>query len=74
MLFKGITTCKDLFLKVKEIFDFLEWGSKEMTDVTAGSGRGVYGPSLHYSSRGTVLQNFFMQMKEVMDTVTLTGD
>lgn len=30
-----------------------------MTDVTTGGGRGMYGPSLHYSSRGTVLQNFF---------------
>lgn len=52
----------------------MEWGLKEMTDVTTGGGRGMYGPSLHYSSRGTVLQNFFTQMKEVMDTVTLTGD
>lgn len=37
----------------------MEWRSKEMTDVTTGVGRGMYGPSLHYSSRGTVLQNFF---------------
>ena len=32
--------------------------------MTNGGGRGVYGRSLHYSSRGTVLQNFFHANEE----------
>lgn len=74
VLFKSIKTGEDLFLKVTEIFAFLELGWKEMTNVTTGGGRRTYGRLLHYSWGSTVIQNSFMQMKEVMDTVILTQD